>query len=231
MSFDRSRRGSDPRQAAEAAFRAVTRKVPEGSGPEGKAADGKATDGKPKPAAKAAVPGVRETVSLRLDRDVLDHFQEDGPGWQDASTPPCARPRVSDVRQLSLAASLLLLAVPAQAQGGLVTNPFASNYPSCRSANGSPRRVSAQELTEGPRPVRGLHLSGHRQGRGIDHREGVRFPVRHVDRLAVRAGLDALGYSPTSRRGPGARVAVSKVLTVPPYWSVTKARPWASATA
>ncbi|MCF4125461.1 BrnA antitoxin family protein [Methylobacterium sp. SyP6R] len=83
MSFDRSRRGSDPRQAAEAAFRAVTRKVPEGSGPEGKAADGKATDGKPKPAAKAAVPGVRETVSLRLDRDVLDHFQEDGPGWQE----------------------------------------------------------------------------------------------------------------------------------------------------
>ena len=78
MSFDRSRRGSDPRQAAEAAFRAVTRKVPEGPAP-----DGKSADGKPKPAAKAAVPGVRETVSLRLDRDVLDHFQEDGPGWQD----------------------------------------------------------------------------------------------------------------------------------------------------
>ena len=83
MSFDRSRRGSDPRQAAEAAFRAVTRKVPEGLGPEGKATDGKTTDGKPKPAAKAAVPGGRETVSLRLDRDVLDHFQEEGPGWQE----------------------------------------------------------------------------------------------------------------------------------------------------
>ena len=83
MSFDRSRRGSDPRQAAEAAFRAVTRKVPEGPAPEGKSADGKSPDGKPKPAAKAAVPGVRETVSVRLDRDVLDHFQEDGPGWQD----------------------------------------------------------------------------------------------------------------------------------------------------
>lgn len=29
------------------------------------------------------VPGIKETVSLRLDRDVLDHFQEDGPGWQE----------------------------------------------------------------------------------------------------------------------------------------------------
>lgn len=83
MAFDRSRRGSDPRQAAEAAFRAVTRKLPEGSGPDGKAADGKTTDGKPKLAAKVAVPGVRETVSLRLDRDVLEHFQEEGPGWQE----------------------------------------------------------------------------------------------------------------------------------------------------
>ncbi|AWN54779.1 BrnA antitoxin family protein [Methylobacterium sp. 17Sr1-1] len=71
MTSDRSRRGSDPRQAAEAAFRAVTRKVPEGAGPA------------PKAAPKAAVPGVRETVSLRLDRDVLEHFQEDGPGWQE----------------------------------------------------------------------------------------------------------------------------------------------------
>ncbi len=70
MTFDRSRRGGDPRQAAEAAFRAVTRKVPESPAPE-------------KAAAKAAVPGLRETVSLRLDRDVLDHFQEAGPGWQE----------------------------------------------------------------------------------------------------------------------------------------------------
>jgi uncharacterized protein (DUF4415 family) len=30
-----------------------------------------------------AVPGAKEMVSLRLDRDVLDFFQEDGPGWQD----------------------------------------------------------------------------------------------------------------------------------------------------
>ena len=36
------------------------------------------------PAAKApSVPGVKETVSLRIDRDVLDVFQADGPGWQD----------------------------------------------------------------------------------------------------------------------------------------------------
>jgi len=30
-----------------------------------------------------AVPGVKEMVSLRIDRDVLDFFQEDGPGWQE----------------------------------------------------------------------------------------------------------------------------------------------------
>ncbi len=30
-----------------------------------------------------AVPAGKETVSLRLDRDVLAHFQDDGPGWQD----------------------------------------------------------------------------------------------------------------------------------------------------
>ncbi len=30
-----------------------------------------------------AVPVARELVSLRIDRDVLEHFQESGPGWQD----------------------------------------------------------------------------------------------------------------------------------------------------
>ncbi len=30
-----------------------------------------------------SAPGVKEVVSLRIDRDVLDHFQEDGPGWQE----------------------------------------------------------------------------------------------------------------------------------------------------
>lgn len=29
------------------------------------------------------VPAGKEQVALRLDRDVLAHFQEDGPGWQD----------------------------------------------------------------------------------------------------------------------------------------------------
>ncbi|GLK72140.1 BrnA antitoxin family protein [Ancylobacter dichloromethanicus] len=36
------------------------------------------------PAAKApALPNARELVSIRLDRDLLEHFQEGGPGWQD----------------------------------------------------------------------------------------------------------------------------------------------------
>jgi uncharacterized protein (DUF4415 family) len=32
---------------------------------------------------KPALPNAKELVSLRLDRDVLDHFQESGAGWQD----------------------------------------------------------------------------------------------------------------------------------------------------
>ena len=35
------------------------------------------------PARSATPPEGKEMVSLRLDRSVLDHFQEDGPGWQD----------------------------------------------------------------------------------------------------------------------------------------------------
>jgi uncharacterized protein (DUF4415 family) len=39
---------------------------------------------KPAPAVeRPAVPNSRETVSLRIDSDVLSFFQEDGPGWQD----------------------------------------------------------------------------------------------------------------------------------------------------
>jgi uncharacterized protein (DUF4415 family) len=34
------------------------------------------------PAAALQV-AARETVSIRIDRDVLDHFQADGPGWQE----------------------------------------------------------------------------------------------------------------------------------------------------
>jgi uncharacterized protein (DUF4415 family) len=29
------------------------------------------------------VPGAKEQVSLRIDRDALDFFQADGPGWQE----------------------------------------------------------------------------------------------------------------------------------------------------
>jgi uncharacterized protein (DUF4415 family) len=30
-----------------------------------------------------SLPGAKEMVSLRIDRDVLDFFQGDGPGWQE----------------------------------------------------------------------------------------------------------------------------------------------------
>lgn len=66
MIDDRHRRSGDPRKAAEAAFKSATKKPIEGP-----------------PAAPRAVPGVKEMVSLRLDKDVLEKFQEDGPGWQD----------------------------------------------------------------------------------------------------------------------------------------------------
>ncbi len=59
------RRPSDPMKAAEAAFKRATTKSAEEP---------------PKP---AAVPGVKETVTLRIDQDVLEYFQQDGPGWQD----------------------------------------------------------------------------------------------------------------------------------------------------
>jgi len=66
MAGDKRHRTSDPRQAAEAAFKAITTKPVAG------------------PAPKApAVPGAKELVSLRIDREVLDYFQEGGPGWQE----------------------------------------------------------------------------------------------------------------------------------------------------
>jgi uncharacterized protein (DUF4415 family) len=61
----RPRTLNDARTEAEAAFKKTTTKVPEA------------------PAKPAARPGVREMVSLRIDQDVLEHFQEGGPGWQD----------------------------------------------------------------------------------------------------------------------------------------------------
>ena len=61
-----SDRYRDPRKAAEAAFKAATTRAPE-----------------PAPKAPSPVPGAKEQVSLRLDQDVLAHFQADGAGWQD----------------------------------------------------------------------------------------------------------------------------------------------------
>ena len=61
----RPRTLNDARTEAEAAFKRTTTKVAEAP---------------PKP---AAIPGVREQVTLRIDQDVLEWFQEGGPGWQD----------------------------------------------------------------------------------------------------------------------------------------------------
>ena len=45
----------------------------------------KAATTKPAESAPKAptLPGAKEFVSLRIDRDILDHFQEAGPGWQE----------------------------------------------------------------------------------------------------------------------------------------------------
>jgi uncharacterized protein (DUF4415 family) len=65
MTVGGTRRTSDPRHAAEAAFTKATTKPPE-------------------PAPKEpSLPNAKELVSLRIDRDVLEHFQAGGPGWQD----------------------------------------------------------------------------------------------------------------------------------------------------
>jgi len=61
------RRPTSASDKAEAMFKAVTTKPV--AAPE-----------KPK---RNAVPLGKETVSLRIDRDVLEHFQDDGPGWQE----------------------------------------------------------------------------------------------------------------------------------------------------
>jgi uncharacterized protein (DUF4415 family) len=35
------------------------------------------------PAVERALPNARELVSLKIDRAVLEYFQQGGPGWQD----------------------------------------------------------------------------------------------------------------------------------------------------
>lgn len=59
-------RPTSSRDAAEAAFKKVTDKKP------------------PLPEeTRSSIPGVKEQVTLRIDREILDYFQADGPGWQD----------------------------------------------------------------------------------------------------------------------------------------------------
>ena len=55
----------DSRSQAEQAFKSATTKPLE------------------QPVAPPSIPGAKEMVSLRIDRDVLDFFQGDGPGWQE----------------------------------------------------------------------------------------------------------------------------------------------------
>ena len=62
-----ARRPNDPRSAAEAAFKTATTKPVEA----------------PPAPKRASLPGTKEMVSLRLDSDVLAHFQDGGPGWQE----------------------------------------------------------------------------------------------------------------------------------------------------
>jgi uncharacterized protein (DUF4415 family) len=55
----------DTRSLAEKAFKAATTKPAD------------------LPPQTPALPGVKEQVVLRIDRDVLDFFQAGGPGWQE----------------------------------------------------------------------------------------------------------------------------------------------------
>jgi uncharacterized protein (DUF4415 family) len=61
----RPRTLNDARTEAEAVFKKATTRTPE------------------LPPKKTALPSVKELVSLRIDQDILEHFQEGGPGWQD----------------------------------------------------------------------------------------------------------------------------------------------------
>jgi uncharacterized protein (DUF4415 family) len=62
---DRPRRPQSAMERAEAVFKPAPPKV------------------EAPPPRTVAPPAGKEQVSLRLDRDVLAHFQDDGPGWQD----------------------------------------------------------------------------------------------------------------------------------------------------
>lgn len=60
-----TRRGGDARQAAEMAFKKAT------------------APPLVSPPAKPAIPNAKEAVTLRIDRDVIEAFQEAGAGWQE----------------------------------------------------------------------------------------------------------------------------------------------------
>lgn len=59
------RRPTSAIERAEAAFKTATTK-PEAAKP-----------------ARSTIPTGKELVSIRIDRDVLAYFQDDGPGWQE----------------------------------------------------------------------------------------------------------------------------------------------------
>ncbi|CAN7416767.1 BrnA antitoxin family protein [Phyllobacterium sp. LjRoot231] len=68
------RRPSNPIDAAEALFKPLKRPVaPINERP--------------------AIPNAKELVSLKIDRDILEHFQQEGSGWQD---------RINDALRMSI---------------------------------------------------------------------------------------------------------------------------------
>ncbi|UDF29040.1 UNVERIFIED_ORG: BrnA antitoxin family protein [Roseateles sp. XES5] len=72
------RRPANPKDAAEALFKPV------------KKAAAPAVE-------RPAIPNAKELVSLKIDSDVLAHFQADGPGWQD---------RINDILRAAMKQSL-----------------------------------------------------------------------------------------------------------------------------
>ena len=66
MNGERTRQPIDPRAAAEAAFKKVTTKAPE-----------------PPPKTAAFRNCTRAGHAPGSDREVIEHFQQGGPGWQD----------------------------------------------------------------------------------------------------------------------------------------------------
>jgi uncharacterized protein (DUF4415 family) len=64
MASDRTRRTPGVRDTAEAAFKG----------------DKQTAEVRPP---RPSIPNAKELVSLPIDREVLEHFQEGGPGWQE----------------------------------------------------------------------------------------------------------------------------------------------------